>query len=127
MDTGSADHDEDSFNVAVIRGVVRGDVTISELGSGSVVHNFEVKTTGRGERHVVPVAWHDPQRPPRLGPGDEVVVAGAVRRRWFRAGGGSQSRTELVADNVARAGSSRARTALAAAMSMLQSDDLSRR
>lgn len=127
MDSERVDHEADSFNVAVIRGVVCGNVAISELGSGSVVHNFEVKTTGRGARHVVPVAWHDPQRPLRLGPGDEVVVAGAIRRRWFRAGGGSQSRTELLADNVARAGSARARTAVAGAMSTLPSGDLSTR
>jgi single-strand DNA-binding protein len=33
-------------------------------------------------------------------PGSEVVVAGHVRRRFFRAGGVTQSRTEVVATRV---------------------------
>jgi single-strand DNA-binding protein len=31
---------------------------------------------------------------------EEVVVLGRVRRRFFRTGGGTQSRTEVVADQV---------------------------
>jgi single-strand DNA-binding protein len=42
-----------------------------------------------------------------------VVVSGRVRRRFFRAGGVTQSRTEVVAARVARVGSaSRVRTML---------------
>lgn len=123
MKTESVDQSGNSFNLAIVRGLVSAEVTISELPSGRVVHNFEVKTTRGGERQVVPVAWHDPVRPPRLSRGDEVIVAGTVRRRWFRAGGGSQSRTEVVADNVGRVGSARARSTLTEAMSMLPHDD----
>ena len=113
-----------SFNVVALRGELATDMRVSDLPAGGVVHNFEVKT-GVGEtRHVVPVAWHDPVRPPRLVPGDEVVVVGAVRRRWFRAGGASQSRTEVVADTVARAGSSRAQKALAAARAGIGVDEV---
>ena len=32
----------------------------------------------------------------------EVVVVGRVRRRFFRSGGATQSRTEVVAERVAR-------------------------
>jgi hypothetical protein len=32
--------------------------------------------------------------------GDEVVLTGRVRRRFFRTAGGTQSRTEVVADRV---------------------------
>ena len=37
-----------------------------------------------------------------LEPGDEIVVVGRVRRRFFRAGGATASRVELEADVVAR-------------------------
>ncbi|MGE0796473.1 MAG: hypothetical protein AB7O29_14165, partial [Acidimicrobiia bacterium] len=38
-----------------------------------------------------------------IGAGEDVVVAGRVRRRFFRAGGVIQSRTEVVADQVVAA------------------------
>lgn len=117
--SNSPDAIASSVNVAVIRGVLATDVRVSELPAGGVVHNFEVKTGAGEHRHVVPVAWHDPVRPARLAPGDEVVVVGAVRRRWFRSGGGSQSRTELLAQTVAKADSSRAQKALAATLLLL--------
>ena len=37
-----------------------------------------------------------------------VVVVGTVRRRFFRAGGATQSRTEVLADKVVRASRTRA-------------------
>jgi len=50
----------------------------------------------------VPVSWVDP--PPKglepLEEGLEVVVVGTVRRRFFRSGGSTQSRTEVVVDSV---------------------------
>jgi single-strand DNA-binding protein len=53
----------------------------------------------------VPVAWIDPA------PGDlacvqqgaEIMVVGTVRRRFFRVGGATQSRTEVVAAEVVAA------------------------
>jgi hypothetical protein len=55
----------------------------------------------RGRAEGVPVAWF---RPPAsasdLGVDEEVVVVGRVRRRFFKSAGGTQSRTELVADAV---------------------------
>lgn len=46
----------------------------------------------------VPVAWFDaPQRVHRWNKGASVVVAGAVVRRFYRAGGVTGSRTEIVA------------------------------
>lgn len=116
-----------SLNVCVLRGVLAADVRVSALPTGGVVHNFELKTSGDGERHVVPVAWHDPVRPARLVAGDEVVVTGSVRRRWFRAAGASQSRTEVVARSVARSASGRARTAFTDAVAMLRTDEVPER
>lgn len=48
----------------------------------------------------VPVAWFDP--PPTAEPqiGEELVVRGTVRRRFFRTSGATQSRTEVVAAEV---------------------------
>jgi single-strand DNA-binding protein len=53
---------------------------------------------------TVPVAWPDaPVNATQLEPGTEVVVLGRTRRRFFRAGGFTQSRTEVVAETVAPA------------------------
>ena len=108
MSKSSDDPHEGSFNLAAVRGVVTAEVRVSDLPGGGVVHNFDVRSDVGGDRHVVPVAWHDPVRPPRLRRGDEVVVVGVIRRRWFRAAGGSQSRTELMDESVAKIGSNRA-------------------
>jgi single-strand DNA-binding protein len=111
----TADAPAASLNLAVLRGVLAGEPLVTDLPDGRTVHNFEVRADVGDHRTMVPVAWHDPVRPPRLAQGDLVVVVGAVRRRWFRAGGGSQSRTEVVAADVARVGTARAQRALASA------------
>src|SRR5947207_10655851 len=49
----------------------------------------------------VPVVWFDPPAwANTLDVNDEVLVVGRVRRRFFRAGGSTQSRTEVVAEVV---------------------------
>ncbi len=51
-----------------------------------------------GPASSVPVAWSGAPRPPATGRlGTAVLVVGRVRRRFFRAGGVTQSRTEVVA------------------------------
>ena len=88
-------------NLAVVRGSLVGDVTTRELASGRTVAQFDVTTRDEAGTQTVPVAWFDP--PPagvRAGPGDELVVVGSVRRRFFRSGGATQSRTEVVAERV---------------------------
>lgn len=93
-------------NLAVIRGSVPNDAYARDLRSGGVVVQFDVATRvesgGRQVTLPVPVAWHDPTST-QLGllvAGAEVVVIGTVRRRFFRVGGATQSRTEVVADSV---------------------------
>jgi len=93
-------------NLAIIRGVVSHDPQERHLPSGGVVVQFDVatrvETDGKLARVSVPVAWNDPS-PAQLGPlvaGGDVVVIGSVRRRFFRVGGATQSRTEVVADAV---------------------------
>ncbi|WP_394930575.1 hypothetical protein, partial [uncultured Ilumatobacter sp.] len=48
----------------------------------------------------VPVAWRNPSAAAvgALVAGEEVVVTGRVQRRFFRSGGLTQTRTELVAE-----------------------------
>lgn len=112
-----------TINTVILRGTLSSEPRVTELPSGSTVHNYEV-TTGApsGERHTVPVAWLDPARPPRVSTTDEVTVVGVVRRRWFRAGGGTQSRTEVLASVVARPGTRTAARAVAEAVDALRAE-----
>ena len=93
-------------NVAVIRGAVHSEPHVRDLPAGRIVAQFDVTTIvrcdGREANVSVPIAWNDPTTA-QLGvlvPGAEVVVVGTVRRRFFRVGGATQSRTEVVADAV---------------------------
>lgn len=110
----SARHSEEvTMNVAIITGTLSSPPRTRTLASGSELLSYEVTTElDDGSRLSVPAVWLDPSRPPALRQGDEVAVVGVVRRRFFRAGGGTQSRTEIDAAMVARAGSARAARAL---------------
>ena len=88
-------------NLVVLRGMLSADARTRELPSGTVLTQFDLTTRDDGGTQSVPVAWFDPPASQRdLAPGTEVVVIGSVRRRFFRAGGATQSRTEVVADKV---------------------------
>jgi single-strand DNA-binding protein len=89
------------MNIVVLRGVLSSTPVIRELASGSIVHSLELTTRDEeGRSASVPVAWFDPPVASALDTGAEVVVTGSVRRRFFRAGGATQSRTEVVASAV---------------------------
>ena len=91
----------DASNVAVLAGELSGEPRRRELPSGSVLVEFDVTTRGDSGTGSVPVAWFDPgTAADGLAAGSAVVVAGHVRRRFFRAGGVTQSRTEVVATRV---------------------------
>ena len=92
--------DRDHRNVAVVRGTITSAPRERTLPSGDTVTNLEVTTRIAAGACSVPVVVHDAAPP--LGQGDEVVVIGRVVRRFFRAGGITQSRTELVATRVLR-------------------------
>jgi single-strand DNA-binding protein len=112
----------DANNLVVLRGTVTSEPKRRELPSGSIVTNIEITTRGDGPTASVPVVVHD--RPVDVGTGDDVVVVGHVQRRFFRAGGITQSRTEVVAARVVPA--RRARTAaraVEAAASLLSPTD----
>lgn len=93
-------------NVVVLRGTVRSEPIGRVLPSGSTVVQFDVATTvldGATSHTVwVPVAWTDPSATSlaSVAGGSNVVVIGTIRRRFFRVGGATQSRTEVVAESV---------------------------
>ncbi len=88
----------DANNIVVIRGRVTNDPTVRTLPSGSIVTQLEVTTRTEALTSSVPVSVID--RQVDVGSGDDVVVTGRVHRRFFRAGGVTQSRTEVVATTV---------------------------
>ena len=114
------------LNLTVVAGRLVRPCALRELNGGHRVLSLEVSPSGPEDRGSasVPVAWLDPPSAAEtLDVGDEVVVVGRVHRRFFRAGGATQSRTEVSADLVVRARQrSRVRRALTEAASSL--DDL---
>ncbi len=105
-----------TLNEAVVAGRLSRPAGQRVLPSGTTVVGLEVTVAvegGRGE--TVPVTWPDaPAWAATLDVGQEVLVTGRVRRRFFQAGGTTQSRTELVARRVVRLPAARlARLALA--------------
>lgn len=88
------------MNIVVLRGVLSSDPVSRTLASGSVLVSLELTTLVDGAGVSVPVAWFDPPAPVSCVAGDSLVVTGTVRRRFFRTGGLTQSRTEVVAAEV---------------------------
>lgn len=108
------------LDLAVVIGTLSSDPVVSTLPSGSVLYRYEVTARHAGGTDSVPVSWFDPTRPPALAAGDRVAVVGAVRRRFFRAGGMTRSATEIVASSVARSGrTGRVQGALEAALALV--------
>jgi len=106
-------------NAAILRGTVSSTPRRRELPSGSVLDQLEVTTRwGDPPAATVPVTWFDPTT--ELAADDEVVVIGSVRRRFFKAGGATASRTEVVAERIIRASRRRdVERAVAAALAIL--------
>jgi single-stranded DNA-binding protein len=78
-----------------------------ELASGSSLWSLELTTDTSEGAWSVPIAWFDPPVEPAFLTGDEVMVLGSVRRRFFRSASGTQSRTEVVASEVVAATATR--------------------
>ncbi len=98
----STTHSLAGTNLAVLVGVLSRDAEVRTLPSGD--HLVALELTIRpptGPADTVPVAWPGaPDEAGTWGAGEEVLVTGRVRRRYFRAGGVTQSRTEVVASRV---------------------------
>jgi single-strand DNA-binding protein len=115
------------MNVVALAGRLSRPAEHRVLPSGDELVAYEVTTPGRGDERAdtVPVVWFGaPASASSMDVDDKVVVVGRVRRRFFRAGGSTQSRTEVVADAVVPARNGRrVRAALDAAAGLLLGDD----
>jgi hypothetical protein len=87
------------MNVAVICGQVLAKPNERRLDSGEFATAFDVVTEGDEGRLTVPVNWVTTVRA-LVSEGDEVLVVGKVRRRFYQSSGHVQSRTELLAESV---------------------------
>ena len=99
----------EALNLAVVRGTVSSPPDVRVLPSDTRARRSSRSRPGSPTRRCrcrsragTRPAWVE-----ALEPGDEIVVVGRVRRRFFRAGGATASRVELEADVVARAGDRR--------------------
>ena len=90
------------MNVCILQGRLTRPPEQRVVGEGRSVVTYELAVDRpEGRTETVPVVWDDaPARALDLDVDAEVVAAGRVRRRWFRSGGATQSRTEVVADEV---------------------------
>lgn len=88
----------DACNLVVVRGKVTSAPVVRALPSGDVVTNLEVTSRSDTLTASVPVVVDGEIQ--RVVSGDELLIIGHVRRRFFRSGGVTQSRTEVVASSV---------------------------
>ncbi len=109
-------------NVVVLAGRLARPAEVRELPSGDRLVVYEITVPREGARaEGVPVVWFEaPASAADHDVDEQVVVVGRVRRRFFRAGGATQSRTEVVADTVVAARhTKRARAAVEKAQARL--------
>ena len=92
------------MNVVTLRGRLSRPAEERTLPSGDRLVQLELTIARPGDKaDSVPVVCFDaPAAVAGLDVNDEVVILGRVRRRFFKTAGGTQSRTEVVADQVVR-------------------------
>ena len=97
------------MNIAFVRGQLSSPPEVRVLSSGRTLAVLQVTSRTEGEAAVsVPVAaWDPPAWVETLEAGDEVVVAGPVRRRFYKAAQGVASKVEVEATMLARGGDGR--------------------
>ena len=88
------------LNVVLVAGQLVNEPERRTLPSGSEALSFSLTVRVPGEKTTsIPAVWYDPPtRVDRWVPGDQLVVMGAVVRRFFRTGAGLGSATEVVVD-----------------------------
>ena len=114
------------MNVVTVVGRLARPAEERWLRSGDRLVSYEVTVRREGQRaETVPVVWFGaPASASDHDVDDKVLVVGRIRRRFFRAGGRTESRTEVVADTVVAARHvKRARAALAAARARLDEEE----
>jgi len=87
------------MNIAVVYGVVLAKPVERVLATGEFATAFDVVTESDDGRFTVPVNWVTTVKS-LVCEGDELLVVGRVRRRFYQSGGSVQSRTELLASEV---------------------------
>lgn len=98
MPTSSRASSLDAANLVVLTGALSAEPRLRSLPSGDRLVEFDVTTRGASGVYNAPVAWFEPTGlADRLAAASPVVVVGLIRRRFFRAGGSTQSRTEVLA------------------------------
>src|SRR5437762_13293800 len=90
------------MNVVTLRGRLSRPAEERSLPSGDRLVQLEITVARPGDKaESVPVVYFDaPATVAGLDVNEEVLILGRVRRRFFRTAGGTQSRTEVVADQV---------------------------
>lgn len=94
------------MNITVLRGRLNDEPVVRNLPSGGRVATFNIGTRPKSDGPIfsVPVSVWDPDEDTlSRWAGDEVIVVGVVRRRFWRAGAGAASRVEVEATLVRRA------------------------
>jgi single-strand DNA-binding protein len=90
-------------NLCIIEGAVRGEVSMRLLADGTEVAELDV-APHEGPGAVTVVVPSPPAAVRRLEAGQDVLVVGSVRRRFYRSGGATRSVTEVLAEQAVRAG-----------------------
>ena len=91
------------MNHVLVQGDVRVAPTLKEI-DGQAAVSFDVSVIDdKGKRVAVPVLWMKESIPSWMDEGVAVVVTGRVFRRFFFAGGSTQSLVDISADFVERA------------------------
>jgi single-stranded DNA-binding protein len=92
------------INVVAVAGRLARPAEQRVLPSGTTVLSLEVTVRPAiGPAETVPVTWAEPPAwATTLDVDQQVLVVGRVRRRFFRAAGSTQSRTEVVTDRLVR-------------------------
>ena len=93
------------MNIVVLLARLSRPAEERQLPSEDHLVQLEVTVAREGAKsESVPVVWFGaPAWAKTLDVNDEILVIGRVRRRFFRAGGATQSRTEVVAEQVVAA------------------------
>ena len=86
-------------NVVVVIGRLRRAPEQRVLPDGTAILELEVVSAADGVSATIPVTWVTTSVP-SWGDGQSVAVLGAVRRRFYRAGGATVSRTDVLASMV---------------------------
>lgn len=92
-----------NLNLAIVAGVLASPPEVRVLPSEQRLAQLQITTRIEGRAMSVPVAVMDP--PGWLvdaESGDELLIIGAVRRRFFRAAGSTASRVEIEAQSACR-------------------------